>query len=271
MKNKNVSRFPSSRLATHDIGRLSRNKHHVAGFLEIDITEGRRLIRKHIREGRDISLTAWLLKEISRAIEDHPYMNAVRSFGRRLVIFDDINISIPVEKTVDGEKVPIVKLLISTNKMSLEEINLELDEGRRRVVESEKDYTLTQKWYTHFNRLFFHLPQFFRLIIWRLILLTPVSVQENVGTVIVTNAGMIGKSPGWIHPKTIHNMCFALGSIVKKPKLLGGKLVEREILHLTLLVDHDVVDGLPAAKFASALIRNIEEARELRDYQSTGA
>ncbi len=264
---KTISRFPSSRLATHDIGRLSMRKHHVAGFIEVDITEGRRLIKKGIREGRKISLTSWLVKEISRAIEENPQINAVRSFGRRVVLFEDVNISVPVEKTVGGEKVPIVKLLMKTNRMSLEEIHEELDEGRRKIVETEKDYTPTQKWYTRFNKLFFHLPQFLRLVIWRLILLTPASVQKNIGTAIVTNAGTIGKNPGWIQSKTIHNMCFALGSIVKKTKFINGEAAQRDILHLTILVDHDVIDGLPAAKFITALVGSIEDARELHDDQ----
>ena len=271
MKNKTAYRFPSSRLATHDVGRLSRKKHHVAGFLEVDVTEGRRLVRELIRAGHKVSLTAWLVKEISRTIEDHPSMNAFRTLGRRLVAFNDVNIAVPVEKNVDGERVPIVKLLMGTNGMDIEDICRELDEGRRRVVRSEKDYTPTSKWYTRFNRLFFGMPQFLRLLIWRLILLTPESVQKNIGTAIVTNAGAVGSSPGWIHPKSIHNTCVGLGSIVRKPRFVEGELAARDILHLTLLVDHDIVDGLPAAKFASALVRGIEEARELHEYVRNGA
>ncbi len=41
------------------------------------------------------------------------------------------------------------------------------------------------------------------------------------------------------------------------------KVEIRSILNLTILVDHDVVDGVSAAKFALDLVREIERAAEL--------
>ena len=261
-----IRKFPASRLATRDIGRLSRGRHHVAGFFEADVTEARRLIRVLVREGRDVGFMAWLAKEVSRALEAFPDMNAVGAGGRRRAVFRDVNLSLPIERTVDGEKVPLVKLIEKTDAKSVEDIHRELEEGRTRRIGDEKDFTLTARWYTRLNALFFRLPGFLRLAVWRLILLTPRSVHKNIGTAVVTNAGAVGAVPGWILPKTIHTLCFGLGTIVKKPRPApNGETALRDILHLTVIADHDVVDGLPAAKFILSLVRNLEAAKELRE------
>jgi pyruvate/2-oxoglutarate dehydrogenase complex dihydrolipoamide acyltransferase (E2) component len=57
----------------------------------------------------------------------------------------------------------------------------------------------------------------------------------------------------------MHNLCFALGSIVKKPRVVEHEIRIRDVLHLTILFDHDVVDGIPAARFAARLVKRIEE------------
>ena len=156
-----------------------------------------------------------------------------------------------------------------TNKKTIAEIYCELSESKEKPIINEQDFTLTSKWYTRFNRLFFHMPQLIRLLVWRILLMSPKSIHNNIGSAIITNAGAIGSTPGWIIPKTIHNLAIGLGSIVKKPRVLNGEIVIREILHLTILIDHDAVDGLPAAKFTNKLIKNIEEATQLKNLIGT--
>jgi pyruvate/2-oxoglutarate dehydrogenase complex dihydrolipoamide acyltransferase (E2) component len=53
---------------------------------------------------------------------------------------------------------------------------------------------------------------------------------------------------------------FALGNIAPKPVVVGGEVVVRDILHLTVQVNHDVVDGASSARFTQRLVRNIQEA-----------
>jgi pyruvate/2-oxoglutarate dehydrogenase complex dihydrolipoamide acyltransferase (E2) component len=56
-------------------------------------------------------------------------------------------------------------------------------------------------------------------------------------------------------PKT--RRCFALGPTAKKPGVVANRIEIRDILHLTVLVDQDVVDGAPAARFAAQLLARI--------------
>lgn len=79
-----------------------------------------------------------------------------------------------------------------------------------------------------------------------------------MGTAIITSVGSVAYLPGWVIPKAMHNLCFALGSVVKKPWVVRNKVEIRDILHLTILFDHDVVDGAPAARFAARLVKHIQ-------------
>jgi len=38
---------------------------------------------------------------------------------------------------------------------------------------------------------------------------------------------------------------------------------KRDILHLTIVLDHDVIDGMPAFKFVSDLVERLERAEGL--------
>ena len=40
------------------------------------------------------------------------------------------------------------------------------------------------------------------------------------------------------------------GGIATRPALVDGQIAAREYLSVTLTVDHDIVDGAPAARFA---------------------
>lgn len=78
------------------------------------------------------------------------------------------------------------------------------------------------------------------------------------GTVGVTSLGTMGQMRGWAIPVSILPVCFALGSIVKKPGVVKDRIEIREYLQMTILIDHDVVDGAPAARFVSRLTELVE-------------
>ncbi|MEG3847265.1 2-oxo acid dehydrogenase subunit E2 [Microcoleus sp. herbarium19] len=262
MNSFEVSEFPKSRFATFDVGIIGRKKHHIIALLEIDVTAAKAKIKDQLKSGRDIGFTAWLLKVIATTIETHKYIHSINYKGRKQIVFNDIDISIPIEKEVDGIQVPLATVIREVNKKSIDEINSEIKQAKNKNVNSEEDYVLNES-ENKGSKIFFNLPQFMRLIIWKFILINLFTKKKNMGTVIVTNIGMFGKFPGWIIPKSIHNLCFGVGTIMKKPWISNNMIAIRDIMHLTILFDHDAVDGSPAAKFTDALVRNIENAIEL--------
>jgi pyruvate/2-oxoglutarate dehydrogenase complex dihydrolipoamide acyltransferase (E2) component len=85
-----------------------------------------------------------------------------------------------------------------------------------------------------------------------------ISVSIN-GTVGITSVGMFGKEhSGWGIYSTLHSLDLVVGSIAWKPAVVEGRIEPREILNLTVVFDHEVIDGAPAARFARRFVELIE-------------
>ncbi len=245
--------FPDSRISTIDVCDLGRKRHHIAALLEIDVTEARLTMRRLRQQtGQGLSFTAWLTKCIADAVKEYPDAAAYLARGRKRMLFDDVDVSITVEKQVDGQHVPLPLVIRKADQKGIEEIQLEI---RRAQQEEAKDTTVVlggglQQAGT---KLFYALPGPLRRMIWKCFFLRPHTAQRLMGSVMVTSVGMFGRTDGWFIPTTIHPLCFAVGSVVKKPAVIGENIVIREHLNLTVLIDHDVIDGAPAARFIARL------------------
>ena len=79
-----------------------------------------------------------------------------------------------------------------------------------------------------------------------------------MGNVAFTSIGMMGKVNGWFIPISVHPICFGVSSMIKKPAVIDDKIEIREMLNMTILLDHDVIDGAPMARFVSDLTKNVE-------------
>lgn len=255
-----IKEFPSSRQATFDAGYIGLRKHHIKALIELDVTQARKLIKNYRNQRKEeLSFTAWILKCISQAINENKAAHAIRKGKNKLIIFDDIDISIVIEKEIKGEKVPLPLVIRKVNEKTLTDIHYEIKSAKGQAVISEKDYLLGENQYKWAMKLYVSLPQFIRLIIWkRFILKKPFLMKKMSGTVVVTSVGMMGQVRGWVIPVSLLPICFALGSIVKKPGVFKGQIEIREYLHMTILIDHDVIDGAPAARFVARLAELIE-------------
>jgi len=260
----NIQTYPLSRVLTSDVGKLGMQKHHIKSMIEIDVTDSRiKLKRKKTGTSDKVSFTSWILKCISQAVSENKQVHALRKSKNKLIIFNDIDISVIVEKKIDDVLVPIPLVIRNVNKKNITQIYLEIDKAKKQEISNEKDYVLEQNKTNDSMKFFLLLPQFIRLIIWKIILSNPYRIKNMMGTVMVTSVGMIGDVSGWAIPYSIHPLCFTIGSIIKKPGVKDDKIEIREFLNMTILIDHDVIDGAPALRFAARLKELIENGYEL--------
>jgi pyruvate/2-oxoglutarate dehydrogenase complex dihydrolipoamide acyltransferase (E2) component len=252
--------YPSSRQLTFDVGRIGLGKHHVKALLEVDVTEARKIIKANRQAGKKISFTAWLIKAIADCVALHPPIAGVNDAKRNKVLaFEDVDISIVVEKAVNGARVPLPYVIRKADKKTLCQIHDEIESAKSQPVESEGNYVLGEGQSPLGMKLFVHLPQWLRLILMRLLVLNhPQRVKDMMGTVMITTAGMIGHTRGWIMPFSMHPLCLAFGSLNEQAAVYRGEIQKREILHLTVLIDHDVIDGVPAARFVDDLVKKLQ-------------
>jgi pyruvate/2-oxoglutarate dehydrogenase complex dihydrolipoamide acyltransferase (E2) component len=246
-------------LATLDVGQIGLRKHHVAGFVEVNVTTALSMIRDLRREGLPISFFAWVVKVVGLTLHDHPHVHALRSGKRSTVQFEDVDISVVVERKVRRTRVPLPLLIRHTNEKSASTIHSEIRAARMQPINDEGDYVLSREGpSTTAMRAYYALPQWLRLFVLKRILNSPFSCKEKMGTAMITSVGSVARAPVWVLPKSIHNLCVALGSVVKKPWVVGERIAAQDILHLTVLFDHDVIDGAPAARFVADLVARIE-------------
>jgi hypothetical protein len=252
---------PKSRLATMDVGRLWKDKHYIFGLLEVDVTLARRAARLLRGQGQPVSFTAWMIKAIGDSIARNKYTHAVSLGRNKNIIFDDVDIAIPVEKAVGDASVPLPLLIKSTNKKTAQGIHAEIETALNQPIVNEKDLILNKHEFSKASlTLYYWLPQWIRLFLMKWIFGNPFRSKKHTGTVTVTTVNAIGRSAGWILPtRNMHSIAISFGSITKKPWVVDGEVKVREIMHLTVTFDHDVIDGVPARRFVQDLVNHIEK------------
>ncbi len=230
---------PVARLPLQDYVRAASGKHLVHGLIQVDVTRARRLIREHRARAREgLSLTAFVASCAGRAVAQHRLVHAHRSWRGRLVVFEDIDIGLPVERTIDGEPAVTLHIIRAADRKTPQEIHREIRAARAAPPIARRYY-----------RLYASLPGIIRTGFWRLVLRQPALQKRILGTVGLTALGMFGAGAGWAIPLSGRSLQIIMGGISRQPILVDGRLESREYLSLTISVDHDVVDGAPAARF----------------------
>jgi pyruvate/2-oxoglutarate dehydrogenase complex dihydrolipoamide acyltransferase (E2) component len=260
-RNYRFQNIVRSRIATFDTFDAGLKKHHINAMLEFDVTESRKKLRDLRKKGTPVSFNGWLIKIIGSVLQKHPEASAYFYNKKKLILFDDINVSMIVEKKIGDSKVPIPLIIEKVNEKTALEISCEIETAKGQVL-NPTDIVLKEQ-SSGYQRLYYYLPGFLRRLFWRLLLQSPKTAYKVMGNVAVTSIGMIGKINGWFIHKSIHPISFGVGSFHKKPVVIGNEILIREILNMTILVDHDVIDGAPMVRLLDELTNYIEAGKEI--------
>lgn len=215
-----VERLSRARRALAAGQELARKRHLMYGLVEADLTVPRQWLRVHReRTGEALSLTAYVVTCVARALAEFPDLNAFRR-GRSLVYLDEIRAA----QEASGEAIA----------------------GQRWL---ERVPVFAVPWLIRWMR---------RSIRWAL----------RLGVAGVNNVGTGTTAAGWGLGPGAGTLAVTLGGITRRPGLVGGELSEREIAQVTLTVDHDVVDGAPAARFTARLLELLAAGDSIREATS---
>ena len=93
-----VEAIPRARATIVDALAVGARRHMVHGFVEVDVTRARQIIRRHEHDtGEALSFTAFVIAAAARAIAANKHLNAYRDWRNRLVVFDDVDVATLVE------------------------------------------------------------------------------------------------------------------------------------------------------------------------------
>lgn len=234
--------------------------HPMVAALELDVTEALAAIAERQRKGERMSLFAFVVRCIAVAIAEHPDLNLVRH-GKRLMRFDDVDVSVPVEVRTDDGRAPREVVIRRAQHRTAQEIYTEL-EGARTRHQERGETSAEDRWARRVMRAVRWLPSFVRVGLVRLIIRSAFRVKARAGTTLVTSVGKFAAIPGFAFTFSTgpRAAVFVVGSVVEKAWVHAGQIAPRSVLSLSIIVDHDLVDGAPAARFASRLQELVESA-----------
>jgi pyruvate/2-oxoglutarate dehydrogenase complex dihydrolipoamide acyltransferase (E2) component len=250
--------FPKRRRLVTDLGWLSRSRHSIRGLVEVDVTEARSQIRRYRREcGKPLSFTAFLVATVARAVSLHKEVNASHAGNGKIAYFDDVHVLTMIEiVNTDGMKLPIGHLIGSADKLGPLQIEEEIEKFR--ATYNEASETKMIDFFTSF-------PPFLRRLLFARMPRNPEFVKKNIGTVFVSSVGMfIPHHAAWALGQANNTVSIWVGGISERIREINGEMTPRDIACITIDLDHDIVDGAPAARFAATLIEMIEKASILK-------
>ncbi|MCU0510364.1 MAG: 2-oxo acid dehydrogenase subunit E2 [Anaerolineae bacterium] len=241
---------------------LSAWRHHIFGFLEVDVTRARQCLAEHeARTGERLSFTGYIIYCLARAVDQDKRVQGYLKGRKQIMLFDDVDVGIMIEHRLGGGRAPIGHVIRAANRKTFLEIHREIRD--RQTAEPRK------KEMPGWMRVALRLPGPFQkgclaVMRWAMRRDPAGTWVSMAGTVGVTAVGMFGEGGGWgLGAPDRHTLSLVVGGIGRKPAVVGDKAGEerieaRDFLSLTLTFDHDVVDGAPAARFTERLKELIE-------------
>lgn len=235
-------------------------RHPMHALIELDVTDARDAIRRRrAMTGRPLSLTAYLVACFARSIGEDPRVQAMPDGRGHLVEFDDVDVTVMVEQDAGGESVALPSIVRRAQSKDAAAIDREIHAARsdRSLLE------LGQRWLP----LWLVVPDFYRRFLLRRLLADPWRRRRLTGTTIVTSVGMFGSGSGWAISPPGYPVGLTIGGLARKPGLARAgsdeeRVVPRELLSVTVSLDHDVVDGAPAARFIRRFRERVERAED---------
>jgi len=239
-----IRTVPWVRQLVIDTGRAARRRHAIHGLFEVDVTSARAALR---RDDATQQFTAFVIHCVAAAVAADPVVQAYRDLRRREVVFDQVDVGLPIEVDVDGAPFAFTHVLRDAGRRTVEDLHHEIH-----AVKSDPSLSPSVR-KAPWAHAYLLLPGFVRVGLLGALHRLPRRQQALAGTIGVTAVGMFGAGAGWGIAFQLHTLSVVIGGLARRPILFQGVLVEREFLQLTVSVDHDIVDGAPAARFIARL------------------
>lgn len=235
-------------------------------IFELDITRIRPAIRRYRQKtGKSLSLTTYILWVLAHTLNDYKHIQAYAK-GKKIIIFDDVDVSTMVERTVDGMQTPTTYIIRKANEKGFQEIEEEIYAAKTSTANSAFN-SGKGKNNRKLGNIFIALPRFLRKkILAYMMRRNPHLRKKLFGTVSFSALQMFASQKGWGIPVTPHALNCLLGGIGKTPAIEKGKLVNKDVISATVTMNHDLTDGAPGVRFMVAFLNNLKKCYGLENY-----
>lgn len=220
------------------------------GLIDVDITVALRRLRAW---DPPLSVAAYVVTCVARAAAMHPEVHVYRTWSGRLVLTSDVDVAILVERQTPSGPVPVGHVIRGADARSVEDVSIEIRSVQAAPSRDISDHRFDQL--SAITRIPGVASLFFRLA------RRSVRLHGMSGTVTVSSLGALGGGGGFgIGVPTVLSLNVTVGGMSERPRVVDDEIRRRDVLDLTISVDHNVVDGAPAARFVASLRELMESA-----------
>ncbi|WP_404393363.1 2-oxo acid dehydrogenase subunit E2 [Humibacillus xanthopallidus] len=251
-----VRPFPPSRRLVTAAVRAGRRMVPMHGLVEVDVTEARRLL---VDADPPLSLTAFVVASVGRAAAAHPQVHAYRDWRGRLVEHHFVDVQTLIEVPTGEGPFGLVHVVRDADTRAVDDVTAEI-----RSVQHDADSTTGGRLLRSVAPALGHVPGLYPAMYAALG--RSRRAHLSTGTVQVTAVGMFAGGDGFaIAPPTLASLSIVVGGLSRRPRAVGDDVVVRDVLDLTVTIDHNVVDGAPATRFVAELRHLLTTAAVLTD------
>jgi len=251
-----IKPFTKARQDITVISQEGKRRLNVYALIEVDVTKAREMIT-NLKGTIDVSFTGWIVKCVSQAASEHKQLNAYRLGRKKIILFNDVDIPIPVERAINGERRPLIYIVRKANEKTVADITKEIRNVQHQTIDASTE--VLGETLTRLEQWMIHAPLWIKKLGVRLMRNRGLLKKKHFGTIGVTAIGMKGQFPGWaIGMGGPIATLVIVGGIVKKPGVIDDQILIRDYLHITIAVEHSVVDGGPLVRFVSRLTELLE-------------
>jgi pyruvate/2-oxoglutarate dehydrogenase complex dihydrolipoamide acyltransferase (E2) component len=223
----------------HFLSRMKKFNCPVSANCEFDVTETVRAIQARREAGHDIGLISFFAKAAAKTIEAHPRLNERlfhTLFRKIIATYDTISAGMLAERQApDGSYILLPLIIDDAPQQSIATIHRKIREIKTAPLETIEAYQKLQRllalprWVVPLAQFFFRTHPRYTVGQASTFSISSVLLREGVLTG--------GYSP-------VFQTTFFPVNLVKRPAIHDGQIVERDILHVVLSVDHYLVDGM---------------------------
>lgn len=236
---------------------MSWPAHAIYGLLEVDVTLPRRFIAEHKAcTGETLSFTGYLTFCLARAVDDDKAVQAYLKGRKQLVIFDDVDVALMIEGKIGEKRALMGHVIRRANHLTYQEIHQEIRSVQSTPVPPGRGMP---SWYRSAMLLPWPLSGLVKALLVMVMRRDPTIPVSMAGTISISSVGMFGGDrSGWGISPTPQPLALLVGGTAWKPAIVEGRVEPREVLNLTVMFNHDVIDGAPATRFTRRLVELIE-------------
>jgi pyruvate/2-oxoglutarate dehydrogenase complex dihydrolipoamide acyltransferase (E2) component len=261
-----VVEFPTERRGMAAYLDLKSGRHVMYALLEVDVTDARKFIADYkASTGEQLSFTGYLISCLARAVDEDKSVQAYRKGRKQLVLFDDVDVGFMIELKKGEQTILTGHVIRHANRMTFWEINQEIRSVQSNQAPSDAENVSR---FRSALLLPWPLSGIFKAIFRTILNHNPTIITSMAGTVGISSVGMFGKGhSGWGIASGSHVLDLVVGGTSRKLAEVDGRIEPRDLLSLTIIFDHDIIDGAPAARFTRKLVELIESGYGLSEDQ----